>query len=318
MTVVRLSGLLLLLAAALYYFGGVSTWWTTGGSGALLVPRQEPPLRGRTGHIIALVPEAEHVRQLAQATATHLLGTAPRVWQAVNGTEAAANVTLPLYTRMTLAAGRNDHMQLGSAAMLGCLLSHIAIWRHLLLQEEGEEALILEEDAQLDVVSAQRLTQLLTDVRDEPWDVLLLETGHLTVSGATRTVGELGRTWQTPGDATQNRWTGTRGYVLKRRGAEVLMRHADELDVQVDALLGMAVVFDGLRMVWPWANIAHPTLWRPSTVQSWDPCLKCFTPIDSGRYVLGVMVLMAAIPTLFGYYKRCGRLDATLLSLTSD
>jgi len=246
-------------------------------------------------YIIALDPLAPHVRTLVQDAATHLLGgREPRVWRAINGSEALTQARLPLYTRLTLASGRHDHMQLGSAPMLGCLLSHVAIWRAT-TESGATTALVLEEDAILDAVSALRLTQLLMDARNESWDVLLLETGHLTVSGATRAVGEIGRTWADPSDALHNRWMGTRGYLLTQRGATVLLTHADELGVQVDALLGMAVVFDGLRMVWSSVNIAHPTRWRASAVQTWDPCLKCFAPIDSRLYGAVCLLCVAAL-----------------------
>ena len=252
-------------------------------------------------YVIALDPLAQHVRSLVNDAATHLLGgRKPIVWRAVNGSEALTQARLPLYTQLTLASGRHDHMQLGSAPMLGCLLSHVAVWRAA-TEGGATTVLVLEEDAILDAVSALRLTQLLHDARNESWDVLLLETGHLTVSGATRTVGELGRTWADPKDAMHNRWMGTRGYLLTRRGALLLLTHADELGVQVDALLGMAVLFDGLRMVWSSANIAHPTRWRPSAVQTWDPCLKCLAPIDSRLYVAVCLLCVAGLYYLSQY-----------------
>jgi GR25 family glycosyltransferase involved in LPS biosynthesis len=257
------------------------------------------------GHIIALDTQAPHVRALVEDAATHLMGgRRPRVWRAVNGSEAMASARLPLYTRLTLASGRHDHMQLGSPSMLGCLLSHVAIWHAVV--DAKRASLVLEEDAQLDAVSATRLEQLLIDVRNASWDVLLLETGHLTVSGATRAVGELGRTWADPEDALHNRWMGTRGYLLTPQGAAKLLTRADELGVQVDALLGMAVVFDGLRMVWTSANIAHPTHWRPSAVQTWDPCLKCFAPIDS-RLLLALLVAAPCAVALFFSYLSHGK-----------
>ena len=286
-------GLVSLCGPLLWFWGAFSspTSSDTGLKEAVLPESVE-------GHIIALDPEAPHVRALVDDAATHLLGgRRPRVWRAVNGSEAMAQTHLPLYTRMTLVSGRHDHMQLGSDAMLGCLLSHVAIWR-----VASRTALVLEEDAILDAVSGVRMAQLLHDVRNETWDVLLLETGHLTISGATRAVGELGRTWADPSDALHNRWMGTRGYLLTPRGAMLLLAHADELGVQVDALLGMAVVFDGLRMVWAASTVAHPPRWRPSAVQTWDPCLKCFAPID-GRLYLLLLVLLCALGL---YYLRGG------------
>lgn len=86
------------------------------------------------GHILALNPSAEHVLDL-ERSCTRWLGIHAKGWRAVNGTEAMKpdNVArLPLYTRMTLATGRHDHMQLGAPAMLGCLMGHIRIWSSFL------------------------------------------------------------------------------------------------------------------------------------------------------------------------------------------
>ena len=51
---------------------------------------------------------------------------------------------LPLHTRHLLRNGRCDHTQIGNAAMLGCLLSHMQAWR---LVRPGERVAILEEVA---------------------------------------------------------------------------------------------------------------------------------------------------------------------------
>ena len=51
---------------------------------------------------------------------------------------------LPLHTRHLLRSGRCDHTQIGNAAMLGCLLSHMQAWR---LVRPGERVAILEEVA---------------------------------------------------------------------------------------------------------------------------------------------------------------------------
>jgi len=83
-----------------------------------------------TGYIIALDPLLPHIHSLQKA-ARHWLGIDNmQVQQAINASEALrlTHDELPLYTRMTLSAGRHDHMQLGSGAMIGCLLSHMTIW----------------------------------------------------------------------------------------------------------------------------------------------------------------------------------------------
>jgi len=83
-----------------------------------------------TGYIIALDPLLPHISKL-QKSAGYWLGIKNiHIQQAVNASDALelSNEKLPLYTRMILSTGRHDHMQLGSGAMIGCLLSHVSIW----------------------------------------------------------------------------------------------------------------------------------------------------------------------------------------------
>lgn len=76
-------------------------------------------------------------------------------------------------------AGRHDHMQLSTPAMLGCLLSHMQIWQSVL---PNEIVAVFEEDAYLDEVSAARMHALSRDLHSIPWDVLLLESGQQLIS----------------------------------------------------------------------------------------------------------------------------------------
>ena len=98
--------------------------------------------------------------------------------------------TLPLYTRHLLRHGRRDHMQIGNPEMLGCLLSHMAVWA----RAGNETVAVFEEDAVLDRVSALRMGALLEDMTDVRWNLLMLESGHLGVRGAWSYVGSLAAT----------------------------------------------------------------------------------------------------------------------------
>jgi GR25 family glycosyltransferase involved in LPS biosynthesis len=194
-----------------------------------------------------------------------------------------------------MAVGRHDHMQIGTPEMLACLLGHMRIWRDIRARGLAE-ALVLEEDAFIDETSAQRMVQLRDDVAQYPYDVLLLEHGHITVSGAERAVGVLARAWAVPDDARQNRWMGTRGYLVRASAIPRLLRHAATLDVQVDAVLNLAAVFDGLRMVWTSQDIAQPSRRRlTSMTQTYDPCLKCFISPDSSRALAAAIALFMLV-----------------------
>ena len=285
------------------------------------------PFVAEQGYIIALNPQARHATHLALA-ATQWLGVSSiEIQRAVNSSTALLHASvvarLPLYTRMALSTGeRHDYMQVGSLEMLGCLLSHVRIWQEAAAEAwpDDRTILVLEEDAQIDAVSADRLRTLLQEV--DNWDILMLETGHITVAGPMRRVGALGMTWavvrppppplssstSTPAAAlalvppeAACRWMGTRGYLLRASGARILMRHVYELTVQVDALLGLVATFDpAFRMVWPRANIAHPSMLVLTTVQQ-DRCIKCHLPTGGVQYaaiLLGIMGVVATATVL--------------------
>ena len=150
-------------------------------------------------YIIALEPSE---KEGLQATARlHLNIERVHMFQAINATEALrmAFDTLPLYTKLLFQfKARHDHMQLSSAPMLGCLLSHMAIWRQI---RPDTIVAVLEEDAVLDEASAERLRGLSEDLDGVPWELLMLESGQVTATGAWRNVGQVAATcaYQAPG-----------------------------------------------------------------------------------------------------------------------
>ena len=249
------------------------------------------------GRVIALRPDDAAVQQLA-SEAERWLGIAPtRPWRAINGTEALERADLPLYARLIIGTGRHDHMQVGNAAMLGCLLSHTALWRWWAERANGtaDALLVLEEDAYLDMeTSPTRLETLLErDLAGEAWDILMLEPGHITIAGPMRRVGELAMTWDLPSSSSSScTWMGTRGYLLRASGAQKLLRHVDPT-MQVDALLGLVSTFNpDFRMFWTRLSVAHQRMLTLSTVQ--DRCLKCYMPQTAKGYFLGLMLVAGA------------------------
>jgi GR25 family glycosyltransferase involved in LPS biosynthesis len=251
----------------------------------------------REGFVIALDPEGPHAAQLSQE-AWRWLGVPTRPIRAVNASQALERTPLPLYTRYTLQSGRHEHMQIGRASALGCLWSHMDLWALLLLlydntnNTNNESILVLEEDAWLDETSTRRLHVLLEhDLAGVAWDILLLETGHITVEGPMRSAGKLAMTWAreqyngTRGCA----WMGTRGYLLRPSGARKLLPYAREFSVQVDALLGLVATFEpDFHMYWTRASIAHQRVLTLSTVHDW--CIKCHMPQNPWWYAVAAAV----------------------------
>ena len=134
------------------------------------------------------------------------------IFQAINGSQAMAlsQETLPLYTRYLIDHGRQNHMQIGNAAMLACLLSHIEIWKTI---TPGETVGVFEEDAQIDAVSASRLWWFQQDMHGLSWDILKLDSGQLIDSGKYKYVGT-GMAATCANGESCLRW-GTRGYLLR-------------------------------------------------------------------------------------------------------
>ena len=255
------------------------------------------------------------------------------VMAAVNGSVAAQDpeaAGLPLYTRHVLATGRHDHMQIGNAAMLGCLLSHIRVWEQHIGADAADDEIVavFEEDARLDITSAERMRDLGLDMAGVEWDLLMLESGHLSTTGAWAPVGRLAAHCEL--DA-QNKnsgfrngsgveagegctWQGTRGYLVKGRGARALAENARPIIVQVDALIGLVAGAPETRfnLYWTRENVAHPSMLRPSVI--WDGCLKCMLPPGHiGLYVgiacaglLGLCIFVQRVCQLLrGAVKRC-------------
>lgn len=233
-------------------------------------------------YIIALDTSANELQTQVKC---HLHIPHVHLFAAINGTRALLQLpTLPLYTRFLFAIkARHDHMQLSSDAMLGCLLSHMAIWRLVL---PGAIVAVFEEDGVVDAVSAQRLAILERDLADSRWDLLMLESGQFTATGKWRAVGQIAATC-----ATLCTWQGSRGYLVSYRGAQALLRFAEPIMVQVDALMGLVAAFEpGFRMYWTLSDVVHPSRMRMSTI--WDACIKCYLPPGAHLFYVACSLLL--------------------------
>jgi GR25 family glycosyltransferase involved in LPS biosynthesis len=235
-----------------------------------------------SAHIIALKPPAAR------------LDAETRVWLAAidcnsskvlvhKAQTAADNLSkVPVGTRIAILQGRHSHAAIGSDAALGCLLSHTAVWRSM---RDGDTVAVFEEDARLDALSATRMLAAEQDLAlAADWELIVLETGHLTAAGKWRSIGK-GNVATCAGTCE---WQGSRGYILRYSGAKELLLE-DSPHVQVDALFWMMAATGRLRMYWVTSNVAHPTHTTMSTV--WDGCMKCYIPQSQA----GLLMFMAFI-----------------------
>jgi hypothetical protein len=159
-----------------------------------------------------------------------------------------------------------------------------------------------------------RIRMLSEDLRTEPWDLLMLESGQATATGKWRHVGQAAATcafrWQksqamlrsssysyyyyhylTTNETDMCTWQGSRGYLLSYKGAQTLLAFSRPIMVQVDALMGLVATFEpAFGMFWPRVDVVHKSMLRMSTI--WDGCLKCYVP-SSPLLCLAVLLLLA-------------------------
>lgn len=247
--------------------------------------------------IISMYHTSHHTTDLAKGLLDFLHIPEVHIFPAINGTHALQTDAIQhvsLYTRYLMLSGRHDHMQLSSPGMLGCLLSHAHIWKTI---QPNETVAIFEEDAYVDMISAQRMHVLYQDIKSHNvrWDVLLLESGHnLIASGKWINIGNQTATclYQKSSEGICT-WFGTRGYLITHRGAQHLLRHVYPISVQVDSLMGLVASFSpGFKMFWTRKDIAHLRLFHITGV--WDACFKCYLPSSPYPYVLVITAMLLA------------------------
>jgi len=125
-----------------------------------------------------------------------------------------------------LGANERRGAELDTNGKVGCLLSHVAVWKDLL---DGPYpcCLVLEDDALILGHAATEFREQMLIFRDR-WDVILL--GHIGLhTDAVEPVGLR---------KANCRFWGTQGYLCTRRFAEVMLATALPLEFQVDSYMG--------------------------------------------------------------------------------
>jgi len=225
-------------------------------------------------HAFVIALDARRGAALAEHISLHLSLQSVQVIVANTGIDAQ----LPLYTRFLIKHGRREHMQIGNRAMVGCLLSHVKIWRMI-----SGRVYVFEEDALIDDSSLQKVSQLLLEVPE--FSVLMLQARRFESSGVSNAVGSLAAT------CDSCTWFGTRGYIVTEEGAGILLKYVDHVVVQVDALIGLVNEFDPVfRLFWTHHEIVGNAYPLESTV--WDGCVfACFdTPLQFACILLVVLL----------------------------
>ena len=184
---------------------------------------------------------------------------------------------LPLYNHYVMQTGRTDDLQIGNLNMLGCIESHREVWMRI-----KNTSYVFEHDARPNENSRQLVQILLRNAAASAWSVLLLQkpnafstSSHvLPEKNQFRNIGEIG----------QSCWNciafGSRGYIVTKAGAEILLENYNPPVVQVDAYLSLLNAYhENFTLIWTRVQVVDWILsWTTqqdiSEMQAWNRWTK--------------------------------------------
>ena len=165
---------------------------------------------------------------------------------------------LPLYNRYVMQTGRTDDLQIGNLNMLGCLESHREVWTRV-----RRTSYVFEHDAKPSADGMRIVRKLLRDSTGRAWSVMKLSAKLVT--GEHYPVGELSESCRACIAF------GTRGYIVTKAGAQILLDNYHPPVVQVDAYISLLNAYHAnFTLVW---SVVQAVDWIPqlSTIQMvWD------------------------------------------------
>ena len=155
---------------------------------------------------------------------------------------------LSLYNRYLARHGRTDTLQIGNLGMLGCLESHRAVWTRV-----QQDSYVFEEDAVPVKHALNIVKMLLNDTSDRHWSVIHLDAPGGFFSGSLfmpdrAQYTNVGKITETCRDCIAY---STRGYILTKAAAQILLQQYESPVVQVDTYMSLLNAFHpNFRQVW--------------------------------------------------------------------
>ena len=172
-----------------------------------------------------------------------------------------------------LRGTRRDHTDITTAGMVGCYLSHLALWQRV-LADGSALAVVMEDDAAVTPGARRHIDALLAALPGtDSWDVLLLGHAHPPTQAPSA---------DHPGFADVSAWYGTIAYAVTARGAAALVRRALPIQFQVDGYMAQLAKRRELTVLHgPSAGDIRSMWFTRSDVQ--DTCHLCDLPHDYNR-----------------------------------
>ena len=158
-----------------------------------------------------------------------------KIFEAINGNELIPTVEkigykhpyiqVNLSSLYDLRNGRKRHREISSKGALGCYLSHITLWNKL-INSINEYMLIFEDDVEPLVKDANVIINNIIKEKND-FDILLL--GYTLKDNNIISVSE-----------NLNKcmlFFGLHSYIITKKGAEKLLKHALPIDMQLDSYI---------------------------------------------------------------------------------
>lgn len=140
------------------------------------------------------------------------------------------------YALYTIQNGRRLNFEISTLGAVGCSLSHIKLWQHLL--NSGEEAIhVLEDDANVSS-DKEQINKFLEAVPSD-WELVFLGFGKSLTAGKDLKVSE--DVYRVTSYVAL-----THSYIINRRGAEKLLAKALPIVHAIDAHIPMTAMYGGL------------------------------------------------------------------------
>ena len=175
---------------------------------------------------------------------------------------------LPLYNRHVMQTGRTDDLQIGNLNMLGCLESHREVWTRI-----TQTSYVFEHDAISNVDARSIVETLLHDNARSAWSVILLQkpvgfSVNRMILPENPQFSNVGELTQTCRDCIAY---GTRGYIVTKAGAQILLENYNPPVVQVDAYMSLLNAYHA-NFTLMWTRLqAVDWIQQPSTIQNeWE------------------------------------------------
>jgi hypothetical protein len=185
---------------------------------------------------------------------------------------------ISLHTRQNIHRKyRRSHYEICTPGAIGASLSHLSIWKQL-LESDAKYVVVFEDDTMVTEQSLEYIDALTQKLPAE-WDMWLLGHHRWAFKGTPLDAGNP-KGWWSVSD-----FTGAHGYVLSRRGAEILLAEPYPIETHIEYYICACSEMRGLRIIKHWAlrigYFQELTLEDDSdTFDSRKSCPVCYIPDD--------------------------------------